>query len=291
MEIVYHLGVHCTDEDALLRSLRRNAESLASEGVVVPDPARFRPVLREALINLRGSPASAEMQATMLDAVTDEDGTERVIFSNENFFCAPARAITGGRLYPMAGARAGWLRNLFPDAEIEFFISLRNPATLLPALSDRVHDADFNAWLKAGNYDDLRWSDVINALREGAPNAALTVWCNEDAPMIWPELVDRLALVGDGTSLKGRFDILSGLMKPGGVERLEAYLASHPVRNAAQRTRIISAFLDKFVRPGAVEMEIDLKGWDENLVARLTDDYERDVDLIRNMDGVTFVAP
>ncbi|MES2145513.1 MAG: hypothetical protein V4516_14445, partial [Pseudomonadota bacterium] len=60
MQIVYHLGAHCTDEDRLLRCLLRNRGVLAERGVVVPGPARYRKLLRDTAIQLKGARASIE---------------------------------------------------------------------------------------------------------------------------------------------------------------------------------------------------------------------------------------
>ena len=47
MEIVYHLGAHCTDEERLLRCLLKNRGALSAQGIVVPGPARYRNLLRD----------------------------------------------------------------------------------------------------------------------------------------------------------------------------------------------------------------------------------------------------
>ncbi len=56
MRIVYHLGTHCTDEERLLRCLLKNRGVLATEGIVVPGPARYRTLLRDTAMTLKGQP-------------------------------------------------------------------------------------------------------------------------------------------------------------------------------------------------------------------------------------------
>ena len=51
MRIAYHLGVHCTDEDRLVRTLHRNADMLAEQGIEVPAPDLLA-ALTEALPSL-----------------------------------------------------------------------------------------------------------------------------------------------------------------------------------------------------------------------------------------------
>ena len=67
MRIVYHLGVHCTDEDRLVRCLLKNRATLAEEGIAVPSPTRYRKLLRDAATQLRGAPASDDTAAMILD--------------------------------------------------------------------------------------------------------------------------------------------------------------------------------------------------------------------------------
>lgn len=106
MQVAFHLGAHCTDEDRLVRSLLKNRGVLASRGIQVPAPGRYRPVLREALKALRGAEASASMGETLLDAILDDDSAQRLVLSSESFLCAPRRAVEDGALYPLAARKA-----------------------------------------------------------------------------------------------------------------------------------------------------------------------------------------
>jgi hypothetical protein len=72
MRIVYHLGVHCTDEEKLLRCLLKNRGTLAEQGVVVPGPARYRTLLRDTLATLKGETASEATQALVLEQIMEE---------------------------------------------------------------------------------------------------------------------------------------------------------------------------------------------------------------------------
>ncbi|MGL6208244.1 MAG: hypothetical protein ACRC14_00235, partial [Paracoccaceae bacterium] len=63
MRIIYHLGAICTDEERLLRCLLRNRGPLAEQGIVVPGPNRYRQLLRETVISLKGQAATRDTQA------------------------------------------------------------------------------------------------------------------------------------------------------------------------------------------------------------------------------------
>ena len=73
MRIVYHLGAHFTDEERLLKCLLKNREVLSQYGVVVPGPKRYRNLLRDTAIQLKGSAASRDTQALILDKIMEED--------------------------------------------------------------------------------------------------------------------------------------------------------------------------------------------------------------------------
>ncbi len=291
MQFVYHLGVHCTDEDRLVTCLSGNRALLAADGVVVPAPERYRPVLRETMTTLRGQPAPPEMQQTVLDAVMDEDGARRVIFSNESFLSAPARALARGTLYAQADQNTHWLRQIFPDAGCEFFIGLRNPATFLPALFARLNAPSFDAFLSDVNLPELQWSDLIARIQSANPGCALTVWCNEDTPLIWPDILRRMADQAPDVALAGVHDFLAEIMTEAGLQRMESYLESHPPANEEQRRRVVAAFLDKFAIKSEIEMELDVPGWTEDLVEDLTERYEEDIFAIERMPDVEVIKP
>ena len=292
MKAIYHIGLHSTDEDRALRCLLRNDAALQAQGIVVPPHGRFRPVLREAMIQLKGEPASEALQDHILEEITDLEAPERVVFSNDSFVCVPQRAILDGALYPLVDERAPWIRNLFPSHEAEFVLALRNPATLIPALQARFAEQEsFADYLARIEPLALSWADMVKRLRAAVPDAPLTIWCNEDSPLIWPEILQALSGLEDISGLEGRDDFLESLMSQEGFRRMQNYFSTHPIPAPEHRRRVVSAFLDKYALEDAVELEFDLPGWTEDVIARLTGRYEADLERIAAMDGVTFIAP
>lgn len=290
MEMVYHIGVHCTDEDRLLKCLLKNRGTLSKQGIIVPGPGRYRPVLREMLISLRGKPATAEQQQVILDAVIDVDTARRLVFSNESFLCMPQKVLEQHMLYPMAGEKSHWLAQLFPDNPCTFFVGVRNPATFIPALFRRSKETDFAAFMSGVDPQRLVWSDMVRRIRNANPRAGLVVWCNEDTPLIWPALLQVLSGHQEGTEMRGMFDFLSTVMSEAGLRRMTAYLDSNPPANTVQLCRVVAAFLDKYASPDAMEEELDLPGWTAPLIDDLTERYEADLARIAAMDGVRFLA-
>ena len=60
MEMVFHLGVHCTDGDRLLKTLLNNREWLLGKGTEIVTPQRHRGLFEEALMALNGGRAGEE---------------------------------------------------------------------------------------------------------------------------------------------------------------------------------------------------------------------------------------
>lgn len=289
MRIVYHLGAHCTDEERLVRCLLKNRQTLGEQGIVVPGPTRYRSLLRDTAITLKGQPASRDTQALVLEQIMEEDRAERLVLSWDNFLSFP-QWVLKDRLYPAAAERVRAFTQIFPEIEAEFHLAIRNPATFLPELFAKQRDKSFEQFMDGIDPHDLHWSEVIEDVLTNNPGVPLTVWCDEDTPLIWPEVLQAVSGHAQGTVLEDTDELLAQIMSPEGLARMKAYIQSHPVQTTTQRRRIVSAFLDKFALPDQVEMDLDVPGWTEETVTALTADYHTDVARIRALPGVTFLS-
>ena len=291
MQIAFHIGANCTDEDRLLKSLLKNADVLSGLGIKVPGPGKYRKLIRETLHSLNGAPPAPNARQVLLDAILDEDEPERLVLSNANFICIPNRIFDEGRFYVQAEFKVRSLLELFPQDQITFYLGLRDPATFLPEAYAQSKAPDFASFIQGTPLGDIRWSDVIARIRQNAPAAEVVVWCNEDTPLIWADLIRRIAGIDRMTKITGGFDLLAHLMSADGLARFLAYLRDHPPRTETQKRRIIAAFLDKYTRPEDIETEVDLPGFDAATVQELSLRYDEDVALIARMPGVTLVTP
>ena len=290
MQIAFHVGVHCTDDGRLLRCLQANADALAAEGIAVPDPDIYRNLLRDAASTLQGQAASAETEAIMIEQIMDEQQADRIILSWDSFLAYPTWAVRG-RFYSKAGERVRGLQNTFPSHETQIYMAIRNPATFLPDLCSRKRNRPVSEIIGDVDPLDLYWSEVVNDLRSLVPHAPLTVWCDEDTPMIWPEVLAAVAGVEDGTALAGWDDILHHVMEDEGVRRLQTIMSETPVPDLARRRDMIGNLLSEFVRPEVVEAEFEMPGWTQGLVDEMTARYEADIERIQQTPGVTFLTP
>lgn len=290
MRIAIHLGVHCTDDERMLRCLQANADKLGADGIAVPGPDLYRNTLRDASMALAGAPASAETEELMLEQILDEDAPSAMVLSWDNFLSFPQWALRS-RLYPKGAERVRELRQLFPTHDVQFFMAIRNPATYLPDLCSRIRNRPTADIMGGCDVQSLRWSEVIEDILSRSPGVKLTVWCDEDAPLIWPEVLAAVTGLPDGTQLTGWDDLLQQLLVDEGLRRLQSTLSEPPLPDLAGRRRLIGNLLGEFVRPETVEAEFVMEGWTQALVDDLTARYDDDVTRIERMPGVTFITP
>ena len=290
MRIVYHLGAHFTDEERLVKCLLKNRAVLAQYGIAVPGPKRYRNLLRDAAVQLKGAAASRDTQALLLDQIMEEDVAKRLILSWDSFLSLPPWVLKG-TLYPAAGERVRAFSQIFPEIEAEFHLAIRNPATFLPTLFEKQRTKDYAEFLAGADPFRLRWSDVVERILAANPDAPLTIWCDEDTPLIWPEVLRAVAGLPEDCVLAGEDDLLTSLMSGEGHARMRSYLASHAPATILQRRKIVSAFLDKFALPERIDMEVEMPDWTAENVEDMTTEYEQDVARIAAMPGVTFIAP
>lgn len=291
MQLVLHAGAHFTEEERLLKCLLSNREAFSKRGVAVPGPGKYRDLIRHTLHALKTAPLAEGARDVMLDATLDEEDAERMILSNAHFFGFAMSAVRGGVLYPTSAVKLQQFCSLFPNDQIELFFAIKNPATFLPAIYQKSKAPDLQSFLGVPDPCDIRWSDMLMALRAACPNVAITVWCSEDAPLIWAQIVREMAGLEHGEKIIGGFDLLREIMSPEGMKRFRAYLKPHPVMTEMQKRRVIAAFLDKFAIEDQIEEELDMPGWTTEMVDNLSDAYDEDVFAIQRIPGVSVIIP
>lgn len=290
MRIVYHLGAHCTDEDRLVRCLLKNRALLAEQGILIPSPTRYRSLLRDTAMQLNGAAASADTQAMILEQILDDPDAERVVLSWDSFLGFPGWVVRE-TLYSHAGERSRAFTQIFPQARAEFHLAIRNPATFLPALREKVLAKGQGDIMTGFDPLTLDWSTAVSRILYHNPEVPLTVWCDEDTPLIWPEVLRAVSGHREDTVLADTDELLSLIMTQDGLARMQAYTTAHPPAGATQRRRVVTAFLEKFARADQIELEFEMPGWTPDLVARLTARYHEDIEQIRSMPGVQFLSP
>lgn len=132
---------------------------------------------------------------------------------------------------------------------------------------------------------------MVGLLRESVPDMPITIWCNEDTPLLWAHIIRQMVGLEDSEKIIGGFDLLSSIMTAEGMKRFRAYLKDHPVMSEHQKRRAIAAFLDKYAMDAEVEEELDMPGWTDELVDEMSEIYDEDVARIAQMPGVRVLMP
>ncbi len=291
MKLVLHAGVHFTEEDRLVKCLLRNADGFAARGTMVPGHSKYRGILRETLNAMVNAPPSEMARDVLMDAILDDGEAERMILSDANFFRTPKTAVQLGMFYPAAPVRMMRMAQIFERDDVEIYFAIRNPATLLPILYDKAEKQDAASFWGGRDPREVQWSQTVNLLREAVPDVPITIWCNEDTPLIWAHIIRQMAGLEDSEKIIGGFDLLSSIMSDEGMKRFRAYLKDHPVMTEHQKRRAIAAFLDKYALEGEVEEELDMPGWTAEVVEEMSDLYDEDVATIAAMPGVRVLMP
>lgn len=274
-----------------MNSLLRNADALKKRGIALPPPGRYRKLVRDTLNAMHRNGASAEARDVLLDAIVEDENADRVVLSDPNFFRTAGTAMKNGILYPDAPRRMGYMAEIFPNDELEIFLAIRNPAGLVPILHGVAMDRSEDGFWGGRGPRDVRWSETLAAIRAAAPQVPITVWCNEDMPLIWSQIIREMAGLEHHEKIQGGFDLLAAIMSKEGMQRFRAYLDSHPEMSEMQKRRVIAAFLDKFALEEEIEEELDMEGWTDALVDELTEIYDDDVLEIQRIPGVTLITP
>jgi hypothetical protein len=291
MQIAFHIGANCTDEDRLLKSLLRNGDVLLQNAISVPGPGRYRSLIREAIQALAGTLPSPDARDALLDAIIERDHIQRLVMSNDNFISVPNRIFDHGVFYPQAESKTRALRSLFAEDDLSLFMGIRHPASFLQETMRRVPHENLEDYLGLLAAEDILWSDVVRRIKQGAPDVPLTIWCNEDTPLIWDEVLGLMAGTGPDVALTGALDLLPLVMTPAGLAAVTQQLAAQPDLDSAARRDLIEAVWQDHPLPDSDDDIITLPDLDADLVAHFDASYDADLAVIAAMPGVRVILP
>ncbi|WP_027259794.1 MULTISPECIES: hypothetical protein [Leisingera] len=288
--LAFHIGAPNTDNGQLIWSLRKDAQRLLQHGVMIRRPGTYMAAVNQMLRKQNQEFVTDQERAALLAGIVKDQRVSRIILTNSGFLGVPGWMLSGGRLCRNAGSNTAALRGVFPGNPCEFFLGLRNPATLIGPVFKSQSNRTWEQFTAGTDFVHLRWSDVVADIQDSNPGCRITVWCNEETPVIWPNILGQVTGLGDGFRFDGELDITRGIISEAGYERLEAYLANRPGLSEDQRERVRALFLSYFHSEEAIEEEIDLPGWSQALVDDMSETYMADAELIRHMPGVTFLS-
>ena len=291
MDIALHLGAHLTDGTQLRDCLLHNQERLAKDGVLVPRARDFQNLIKDAVKAISEGNDAPEIFEQLLGSIEAQEDTRRIVLSSTRLLSRLPDSLSETSFYPDADQQIAALRSIFADHEVSVYLAIRNPASFVPAFltAGRVQSEgadDMNVQAEA-----LRWSEFITRFRQIWPEARMTVWCDEDTPFIWHQILRIVSDHQPKPEFDNSFDWFDSVLRDGASDKLAAYLEASPPVDEAHRQRVISAFLDKFSDDEKLEIDASATGWDEARIDLISALYEEDTDTISDMPGVTFITP
>lgn len=291
MQIAFHIGANCTDEDRLLKSILKNADTLLQQGVAVPGPGKYRSLIRETIQNLDGAQPVPDTRDILIDAIIEDDAISRIVLCNDNFIAIPKRIFDHGIFYHQAEKKVRGLHQLFPNDDISLFLGMRNPVSFLNETARRAQVGSLSEYLGLLPALDIAWSDVIRRIKQAAPQTPLYVWCNEDTPLIWEQLIRLQTGLADDSPIVGGFDVLSGIISEEGMQTLLARLHEMAPKDQTAQQNIIADILEQYALADQTEDSINLPELSEAMITAMTEGYEDDLDDIARMEGVELILP
>ncbi len=290
MQVILHAGAHGTEEDRLMKTILRNKEEFLARGTSVPGPAKYRSLLKDCMAAASTGAPSEDARDLLWDAILEEETADRVVLSNPHFFGSQRDALDGQRLYPEAEERIRCLKALFPHDDLHLFMAIRSPACFLPKLLENAGIGRRATVLEQTNPVELRWSALMARLRASAPDVPITLWCYEDSPLVWAQVLREIGNLDPESKVRGGLDLLTEIMSREGMRRLRQYLHEHPQMTEVYKRRVFAAFLDKYALDEEIEEELDVPEWTAEYVDQIDAAYDADVSQLAQMPGVTLIG-
>lgn len=293
MRISLHIGAHYTRTPRLIGTLKSNARAFGRLKILSPDPDSYRPVLTAALKRLDGLPPIREEEdAILAEILQDNTATQHLIMVNENWAGGRNMMFQGGQLYTDIGPTVSRIVELFSQHDVQISMAIRNPAFLISsALTSSASPLSLKWFLDANDPMNLSWVSPVNDLQKAMPNVPITMWCEEDTPLIWPRIIRQIAGMAEDAPIRSTLAAVAEALQPEGTTRLRAFLRNHSLSTPQQHERAVLAFLDKYANETITNTTCDVPGWTAQTVHDLSLNYEDDIAELSQREGVNFILP
>ncbi|WP_439103251.1 hypothetical protein [Celeribacter marinus] len=292
MKAHLHIGVHFTKTQRLAQAVRINQRVYKRQNVVVPDVNEYRAQIDAVLRRLDGQVVPLEESRALLTRLASDESTTGLVMVDEKW-CGPLEsAFEEHMLYAGLADQVRRISNVFSAADLRVSMSIINPATLIGSVLDNGHAAGHANWF-ANNIPapDVSWMPCIDRIQEAAPHVPLTIWTEEDAPLIWERILRHLGDLNDDVAVRGSLTAVRDMLSKEGGERLTAYAKKFTPASQAALERVSLAFLDKYEEVDTVGPVGGIPGWTHDDLAEITAGYDDDIAALSKRSGVTVLQP
>ncbi|MCG7518839.1 hypothetical protein [Ruegeria sp. Ofav3-42] len=291
MQVAIHAGAAFTDEGRLLSSLQANGDMLAQYGVALFGPRRYRQVFKPAFEALNARPPMPDEIERIRGNLPTDPEMQRTIFTSDGFAGEKGTLLSDGQLYPSAGKRMSVLEEAFRDCQVELFLALRNPGSFIPKHLMSLTEEERKNAIRSNDLSHLSWIGMIEDIRDFAPDVQITLWANEDTPLIWGDILRSIGGLPDDAQIVDEYDLLISLLTDKGKALAKAILDAGSDQPKADTRDALAAVLDDHAQPEKIEEELDLPGWSEEIVDAFFELYEQDLSKLDSMTGVRVLKP
>lgn len=293
MRITLHIGAHHTRTPRLVGAIKSCERAFGRLNIASSSPNHYRPIIASELTRLDGlPPIISEEDAVLAQILGDKSDTQNLIMINEDWAGDRNMMFKGGQLYTGIGASVSRVAELFSQHDVHITMAIRNPAFLInAALTAPGTPASLNWFLKSNDPMELSWVAPVEQLQDALPKAQITMWCEEDTPLIWPRIIRHVANVADDTPVRGTLAAIADSLQPEGIDRFRTFMRNHTLTSDVQYERAVLAFLDKYADESVMTASCNVPGWTAETVHDLSLNYEDDIATLAAKDNVTFILP
>ena len=291
ISIAFHIGGPEPQGDPLVQSLRKSATELSDKGVMVRPPAKYREALSDLMDMQVNGTLTPEDQETFIakNVKYKRKDTSHFIMSDPNLLGRGLDVLGIGSVQASAGQKVLSLKQAIGIQNLELFIGICHPASLLSTEFEK-QDADWDTFIAQTKLSLLRWSFVVQDILDKAPDTPVYVWCTENTALTWPEIFCAITGLDDTLEVSNELEALEGVLPSKAYDSLKNFIAERPHLTEAQRREVCTSFYDCFASEEDTAVEIDLPGCSQDQMDTLSANYEKDVEALKKMVGVTFIG-
>lgn len=289
-KLVFHVGAPSPSFEQLTFSLRKSTFLLTKHRAIVRRPGQYRSVLDNALMAHSLGQFTNEDRDTLIRKLTMGQPNRRVLVSNSSLLEEPTKIFRDGVFYGRAGQVTRALREILPDVDMEFMLTVQNPVTLVSDLLSARRITTRAQFMNGVPFEEVRWSDVVSQISRANSHKNVTVWANEEGPTIWPMILRHVAGLDGNDHLEGDLDLISPLIGELPTKRLKEFLSKQIDLTPAARFEIMEGFMQHFCDPEVAEQVIDLDGVNRRTVEAVSRAYETDLERCKTVEGVTVIT-
>lgn len=286
--VVIHLGAHKTATTHFQATLLANEKTINDVGVSVYTPNYLRNEGFRTWNPLRGRGPNANLE--FVDRKMKELSTagRKVVLSEENLLgkMVTPNGQARSSFYPKGDIYLREFVDMHPSRRVIAAIATRNPATYLPSVYSfglfQGRMMPFENFVETAEPDKMRWSKLIARLRAVEGLEKLIVWPYEDYRKLHTKIFRTVIKWRTGELVEPMMESVNPGLSQKAFEELKA------IGFDACDAQTVKDLRDRY--PASTDYP-KFQPFSAPDVARITQNYQEDLELIKSLEAVTFLSP